>query len=125
MRSIRDIKRKARGDLHQRAKVAALYIESESAEPVPVTVRVFSRFQALGDLPGTAQHFAEREDILPRVIFMRADLPSPRRNGIISIEAGEAYRLDSAMAADDLTVTWHVAKLDAEDADGLPVPEIV
>ncbi|TPI86358.1 hypothetical protein [Mesorhizobium sp. B2-8-9] len=123
MRSHRDIKRQARRDLHDRAKVPALYIESTGADPVPVTVRIFDKFQALGDIKGTNQQYAEFDDNMPRIIFMRADLPSPKRGAIFSIEPGEAYRLDSAMATDDLTITWHVVKLDAEDADGLPVPE--
>lgn len=123
MRNIRDIKRRARMDLHNRAKVPALYIAPEGGDPVPVTVRVFDKFQTLGDIKGTISQYAEFDDNVPRMIFMRADLPSPKRQGVFSIEVGEAYRLDSAMAADDITVTWHVVKLDAADAAGLPVPE--
>lgn len=123
MRSHRDIKRQARADLHNRAKVRTLYIESEGAEPIPVTVRIFNKFQTLGDIKGSIAQYAEFDDNVPRIIFMRADLPSPKRLGIFSIEAGEAYRLDSAMAEDDITITWHVVKLDAADAVSLPIPE--
>lgn len=123
MRSHRDIKRQARADLHNRAKVRTLYIAPEGGDPIPVTVRIFNKFQTLGDIKGTISQYAEFDDNVPRIIFMRADLPSPKRLGVFSVEAGEAYRLDSAMAEDDLTVTWHVVKLAAADTAGLPLPE--
>ncbi|TIV92553.1 MAG: hypothetical protein E5V74_26545, partial [Mesorhizobium sp.] len=86
-----------------------------------MTVRIFNKFQTLGDIKGTISQYAEFDDNVPRIIFMRADLPSPKRLGVFSVEAGEAYRLDSAMAEDDLTVTWHVVKLAAADTAGLPL----
>lgn len=120
----RDIKRKARRDLHNHMGVPALYIESKGAEPRPITVRLHTRFDALGDQKGTNFHSAEREEVIPRIIIMRDEVPSPKRNAIVSIEPGEAYYLDAVQPPDDITITIHVVPLTAKEAEDLPVPEL-
>lgn len=125
MASFRDIKRRARTDVQNHLRVRALYIAEEGADPVPCFVRVHTQFQALGDMKGTNFNYAEREDITPRIILWRAEIPQPKRNAIISVEAGEAYYIDSIEPPDDLTIKAMVVRLDNEDPKliDLPVPE--
>ena len=124
MPSFRDIKRSARRDLHQRMQVPALYIVPGSAdEPLPVTVRLHYDFRALGTVKGTSFSFAELQDVVPRILFMRDELAAPARDAIVSIETGEAYRIDNVHPADDITVTAEVVRMKASDTVGLPVPE--
>jgi hypothetical protein len=123
MAGFRDILRRGRRDVHQHMHVAALYIV-EGAEPLPCTVRVHNKFLALGDMKGTSFDYAEREDITPKLILWREEIPQPQRNAIISVEAGEAYQIDHIAPPDDLTITATVIRMSADDAAGLPVPEI-
>jgi hypothetical protein len=124
MASFRDIKRRARTDVQRHLCVRALYLASIDAVPVPCFVRVHTKFQALGDMKGTNFNYAEYEDITPRIILWREEIPQPVRNAIISVEAGEAYYLDNVLPPDDLTITATVAKLDDDDPKltMLPVP---
>lgn len=124
MASFRDIKRRARRDVQLHLRVPALYLASIDAEPVPCFVRVHTKFQALGDMKGTNFNYAEREDITPRIIIWREEIPQPVRNAIISVEAGEAYYLDNIQPPDDLTITAMVLQMDADDEKLalLPVP---
>lgn len=124
MRSFRDIKRNARRDVQKHMRVPALYLATVGAVPVPCFVRVHTKFQALGDMKGTNFNYAEYEDISPRIILWREEIPQPVRNAIISVEAGEAYYLDNIQPADDLSITATVAKLDDDDPKlaGLPTP---
>lgn len=126
MASFRDIKRRARADVQLHMRVRALYLASIDADPVPCFVRVHTKFQALGDMKGTNFNYAEYEDITPRIILWREEIPQPVRNAIISVEAGEAYYLDNVLPPDDLTITATVAKLDDDDPKlaMLPVPEV-
>lgn len=126
MASFRDIKRRARRDVQNHMRVPALYLASFDAVPVPCFVRVHTKFQALGDMKGTNFNYADREDITPRIILWREEIPQPIPfNAIVSVEAGEAYYLNITQPADDLTITAMVVKLDDDDPKLalLPVPE--
>jgi hypothetical protein len=122
--SFRSIKRAARRALHQEMRVPAFYIPPGGAESVPCYVRVHTAFKALGDVKGTSYSYAEREDTVPKIIFMR-DQVLPRRQGVVSVEPGEAYRLDATEPPDDLTITARAVRLTEQEALGLglPVPE--
>lgn len=124
MRSFRDIKRQARSDVHRELRVAALYLESPSATPVPCFVRVMTKFAALGDMKGTSFNYAERIDQTPRLILWCEELPEPKRNAIISVEPGEAYQIDNIEPADGQTITVLVVAMDPADIVSLPVPEV-
>jgi hypothetical protein len=125
MEPLRDIKRRARRDLHEVMQIRAVYLVPLAgggyADPVEVTVRLQTKWTALGDMKGTNFHYAERQELAPRIIFLCEEV-SPKRGAVVSIEAGEAYRVDNVLAPDDLTVTCEVVKLAATEVDGLPVP---
>lgn len=124
MSSFRDIKRDARRVVHENMRVPALYI-ADPTKPhltVPCMVRVHTRFGALGGMAGTNFHAAERHEALPQIIFWRDELPTPVRGALVSVEPGEAYRVDHVMPPDDQTITATVVILKASDTTALPTP---
>lgn len=127
MSRFRDIKREARRDLHQELEVAALYIAEwplpDGATPVPVTVRIHTSFAALGDQKGTNFNSAEMLDRQPQMIFLREQGVTPRRQAIVSVAPGEAYRIGVVQPADDITIKADIVVMPATQTTGLPVPE--
>jgi hypothetical protein len=124
--SIRNIKRAARRDLHAELQVPALYIAASSSTPVPCTVRVWRKREdpMTGDLPGFSggAQVAVSED---RIRFFTQGLPPLLRTGaVVSVEAGEAYRIEFAYPRDGEFQTAKVVPLSAADAAGLPVPVV-
>lgn len=128
--SIRDIKRKARRDLHERAKVAAIYIPPvENPGEYPVNIRIHTKWDATTMDAQTLQGtMVSRQSIFPKILFMLDELEAQGvtlyRGGIISVEAGEAYRLDNAEPPDDISISYFVTQLDKADTAGLPVPVV-
>lgn len=116
------IREKARGDLHRLAQVPALYIETEGADPLPVGVRVHKSASKIGHMPG--MEGVEMRDLTPRIIFLIRDVPMPRRNAIVSIAAGEAYRVGETLPRENNTdIAASVAPLTAAQAADLPLPD--
>jgi hypothetical protein len=117
----RDIKRKARRDRHRELSVPALYIAAPTATPVDCTVRLWMKTDEMfgaTEQKGSAQ-MASSED---RIRFYLPEVPAPRRNGVVSVEPGEAYRIDFLYPVDDQFQTARVVRLTAAEAAGLPVP---
>ena len=126
MNHLRDIKRKARRDLHREMSVAAIYIAAPGDPGVPITVRVHTKFDALG-IKDSDQGLALRRESKPKLLFMRDEMTEKgitlKRAAVVSVEPGEAYKLDNADAPDDISVTFFVTVLTANEAAGLPIPE--
>lgn len=125
--AFRDIKRQARRDLHNTLKVAALYFRDDEDgnlldTPELVYVRVHTKREKAGDMAGTNLSYAEVQEISPRIIFMVDEVAAPVRNAIVSIAAGEAYRIDNTLPADDITVTAEATRMPLAQTIGLPVP---
>lgn len=113
-----------RRDSHNELSFPALYIPVPNATPVPVTVRVHRRsdFPNIGDSSGYggAAELAVTED---RIRFQRSELPYHLRvNAVVSVEAGEAYRIEFWYPRDDEFVTARVTLLPEGEAEGLPLP---
>ena len=119
--SFRDIKLAARRNLHQHMKVPALYIDGEE-DPVEVHVRIHTQWAALGEVSGTSFDYAEKEDIIPRIIFDRSEVDNPARNSIVMVSAEEGYRVDSTLPIDLEWRTAKVSRLMAAELVGKPVP---
>lgn len=123
----RDIRRAMRRDVHATMGVPALYLHAPGADPLPINVRGphNKRPVSTGSKPGDPG-WAEREDTQPALILMREDVPADlifRRNGIFSVELGEAYRVGTVHPWDDNELKIEVTPLTADEAEGLPLPE--
>jgi len=75
-----------------------------------------------GALPGQ-QGSAERVEPEDRIRFDLSEVPAPRRGGVVSVEPGEAYRIDHVYPVDLGFQTTRIVRLTAAEAQGLPVPE--
>jgi len=123
MQSIRDIRNKARNALHNRMSVAAIYVDPDDASETAVTVRTHHRTAAFGDVDGYDYGPAERVSTVPEIVALASQV-SPKRLGVFSLAADEAYRVESVMPVDGITVTTQVVRLEQSDIDdaGYPVP---
>lgn len=128
MKSIRDIKRKARRHLHKALRVPVLYY-APVEDPVPVLmhVRLHTKWDATTmDSTRPNGTLVSRQSIMPKILFMLDELDTQevrlRKKGIVSVEAGEAYRLDNDEPVDDISVSWIVSALRKEETVGLLVP---
>ena len=129
MSNIRDIRRAARRRLHDAFKVAVLYIPRVGG-PVVLHARDHTKFR-VNAIEGAVRsgngQMVGRQEMEPSIIFMRDELAQKGvtliRGGVISIERGEAYRLNNAEAPDDITVKWFVTAItDKAELDSLLLP---
>lgn len=127
--NFREIKRKARRDLHRVMRVPALYIATTGATPVPVHVRVHTKFEDVGEISERDVGNASRHEKTPTILFMIDELESHNvewwklpRNAVVSVEPGEAYKIDNTFPADDITVSAQVTVMPPRDSKDLPVP---
>ena len=132
MANIRDIRRKARRQLHQAMRVPALLL-APGVAPMRLHVRDHTKFR-VNAIEGAVRsgngQMVDRQEMAPSIIFMRDEVTEIGvtlvRGMVISIEPGEAYRLNNAEAPDDITVKWFVTAItNKAELDLLPVPEDV
>jgi len=127
---IREIKRRARLQLHDRLSEPALYLADPSAVPVPVTVRLHLSFSEVGEL--LRGGFSERQEVTPRIIFLTNQVRPAHRGIVVTRDMG-AWLVDNDLPPDDVTVMAEVSRLSRNkviefgwvpDADfmGLDVP---
>lgn len=120
--SIRDLKNRARAQLHDRMSDLAIYVPVGGGVLVPCAVRVHHRQKAFGDMVGFDYAPAERMEISPEVVALAAEV-APTRGGVFSIAPGIAYRVETPMPIDGLTITAQVTKVvDATLLASLPIP---
>lgn len=92
------------------------------------TVRVHEKWMQQGDLKGTNFHYAEHEEVSPKLIIWASEWSQfiearmPFRNLIISIEEGLAFEVDSTQPADDQTITLNANRIEPRKAADLPYP---
>lgn len=122
MSRLRDIKRQARGDLHREMSVPALYIPVPLATPVECNVRTWLKSDD-GTQMDAADGGVAMMNPEDRIRFDLSEFDAPlRHNGVVSVETGEAYRIDHLYPADLGYQTARVLRLTAAEAGGLPVP---
>lgn len=122
--SIRDLRNRARANLHSAMSVPAIYVAPGTGGAQTLcSVRVHARTQKFGDMAGFRFAPAERVEEVPQIVAL-ADEVSPVRGGFYSISADEAYTVEVTMPRDGLTVTSQVTRMTAAEiaASALPVP---
>jgi hypothetical protein len=113
-------KRQARETVHETMQVEAKYIVTTGAAPVDVSVRLHTKFDALGNLRGAG--YAEMQSIKPKAIFLRPAAGFLQNNAVLWVAPGEAYAINNIQPPDDITVTVELTKLTPKQyaAEGLP-----
>lgn len=115
MQTFREIKRRARTQLHERMAEPALYLASPTATPVSVTVRLHLSFAAVGEL--LRGGFAERQEYTPRIVFLNSQV-QPKHKGIVITKDMGAWDIDNAMPEDDITTDVEVTKMTNSEVTG-------
>lgn len=119
---LREIKAKARRDLHNAMKVPASYYSDAATYVGTIHVRVHTKWVQQGDLKGTNLNYAETEDTAPKVVFDRSEVALPPRNSYVVISAEEGYRVNQAKPADGITITAEVAPMTVAELAGKVLP---
>jgi len=119
---IRETMRRARRDIHSERAVAALYIATTGATARPCTVRTWLKTE--NNMVGSVSEFsgAQRAEPEDRLRFDLSEISFIRNNAIVSVEAGEAYRVDHVYPPYRGYQTARVVRLNAAEAANLPVP---
>lgn len=122
----REQKRAAKDIVHDTMHYPALYLPTfplpTDVEPTACTVRIHTKWGALGDQKGVSFDYATREDVQPKIIFRLSEV-TPARKGIVSVAAGEAYRIDVLEEPDDQYQTAVVVRMPTDQTTDLPLPE--
>jgi hypothetical protein len=124
MSALRTIKRQARRDLHDQMEIPAYYLRQAGAAPMLVHVRLWYAANRIGQVKGSRIYPAEMENESDRLRFDLSEIGRTLENGaIVSLEAGEAYRIDNLLPPDDEFQTAEVSRMTGAETDGLPVPD--
>lgn len=122
--SFRDLKKKARADLHERMKVPAFYYATGNIAQAPVLihVRVHTKLnREQGDLKGTSFSYAEVEEHIPALLFW-LDECKPKAKAVVMISADEGYRVDHLRQPDILSQIGEVVQLNQHERMAFSYP---
>lgn len=122
--SIRDLKNRSRQTLHDRLAFAAVYAaDADAVVGTDCTIRHHERQQAFGDMAGFDFAPAERVEVVPKIVCLNAEV-TPKRGGVFSVSATEAYEIEVVFPPDGITTTAQVTRMKQSeiDAANLPVP---
>lgn len=127
--SIRDLRDRARKQLHDTLSVPALYYPLDrDAETIGTscTVRVHRKQASFGDMTGFDYDPAERVEIVPEIVCLAAEV-NPLRGGVFSLAADEVYQVETVFPRDGITITAQVSRRSAAQiaADTLTYPGAV
>ncbi len=124
--SIRDIKRFARGKVHEQMSLPLLYINSQNPTGILTRARLHKNDGLTGQLRGLAMKVVEAFEESPKAIFSNADLViagiTLAKGAHISFLPSEAYRIENFYPQDDEYRTVELSRLTIEQSLSLPSP---
>lgn len=122
--NFREIRAKAREDIHRARGDKALYLTSLGAtKGTRCIVRVHRVPVEGGTLQGTSFSYATIAEAEVMLRIDMTEITSPARDGVVVISETEAYRIDHVLDSDDGRFVSCPAKpLSGSDLVGLPVP---
>lgn len=113
--TFRDEKRQARRQLHERLAEPVLFLESRTEAPVVTTCRLHISFEKLGDLANVRAGFGDRQETIPRIIFLTDTVKPQNGSYVISRDMG-AFKIDNVLPPHDITTEAEVIKVDRANA---------
>lgn len=119
--ALRDIKRKARRDLHEAMRIPVVYLRTRTSKPIIIHVRLHNNFEQVGSLAGGRVFPAQMENLNPQVIFDLNEIPEPEDGATLSFDRGEAYVVDHTLQPDGSYMHAYVTRLLADRTVGLPI----
>lgn len=112
--TFRELKRQARGIVHETMAEPVLYLVGMSVVAVPVTIRLHTSIQALGAL-AKGEGYAAVDTITPRAVFLNSEV-LPVNGAIIITKDMGAYLLGNVLPKDDITTTAEVSLIPTNQA---------
>lgn len=100
----RELKRSARDLVHTTFEVPSYYFSGSGVVGVPVSVRLHTKFDALGDLRNAG--WADMSAIKPQIVFHIAD--APENGSMVWVAANEIYFVSMVQEPDDQYITANV-----------------
>ena len=119
---IREIKAKARADLHQAMQVPAYYISPRTGLATPCFVRVHNKHDALGDVQGTSFRFAELRQDTPQIVFWATEI-RPEENAAVMVSSSEGYRVNTVDPRYLQTYNAYATPLSLKELAKYPAPD--
>ena len=120
--ALRDIRRAARRDLHGVMQIPAFYFLTPTSPALLVHVRIFDKWDQAGDIKGSRTYPAETENASPKLRFDLTEIAHISRGAVVSIEAGEAYKIDHTLPHDDQFQTAAATRMSIADAAAYTFP---
>ena len=105
---LRDLKRRARTQLHERMSDVCIYLLTPISAPVGILARLHLNFSQVDEL--LRGGFADREEIGPQMIFLGSQVV-PVRGAIVVTRDMGAWRVETTQPANDITISAEVVKL--------------
>lgn len=114
MAGLRDIRRKARGVVHERMSDPVIYLSSADATPLVVNARVHTRTTEIDVGDGAGPGFAQLLDTTPKIRFLRSEVSKPNaKTGFVLVSADEGYLIQHVRPPYGITIDAEVSDLDA------------
>ena len=111
----RQLKLKARQDLHRGLQDDAFCYMSGGRVFKVVHVRSLTEWGALGDVKGTSFIYAERNDTKKSQIIFLIEEHMPERGDIVMIAADEGWRVENTEPVYNVTQAANVVRLGAKE----------
>lgn len=118
---LRELKARARMDLHQAMQVPCFCIPVRTGLAKPVDVRVHTEFAAHGDVKGTSFVYAERRESEDQIIFLAAQ-HQPDRGDVVIVSAQEGYKIDNVDPQYNITIRATVVAMKPAEIAKYPKP---
>lgn len=119
MTSLIDIRRKARRDLHEHARVPAVYLAYAAAEAVGIRPRVHDAVDMSGLGQNVLQGLGERFESEPGIVFDLEEIANPESQAYVILGPEEGYRTTVSEPARDGFQKFRAVRMDAADVADL------
>lgn len=104
--------------------IPAIYVDPDSQAATACSIRVHHKQRAFGDMTGFDYQPAEVLTIVPEIVMLASEVSAPKRGGVFSIAADEAYHVEVPEPRDGITVTAQCTRMSQAEitAGAYPVP---
>lgn len=108
----REVKRRARQQLHERLADEVFYLTASNSPRLGAKVRLQLANQELGEL--LRGGFSDMHEATPKAVFMLSAV-QPARGGIIVTKDMGAWRVDNTLPPHDITMAAEIVKITAAE----------
>lgn len=124
-----DLKRRARGQLHDYMALPAVFYGGAGAIPTlpddVVTVRVHDAPKPVGDLAGTNLSYAEVVERPATLVLLESQMTGRTltRGAMVVLQDGRGFHIEDVHPRDGITITVDVTPLGSNEMSGKVLPD--